>query len=94
MRTEAASEPVMVPRTSLACVVSPSASSKPSPGRKVAETLRLLNRNIRLVFDWLLMTENFRRTSPRATPSPQPRRPGPPHFGKGGTSEQICPAAA
>jgi hypothetical protein len=64
------------------------------PGRKVAETLRLLNRNIRLVFDWLLMTENFRRTSPRATPSPQPRRPGPPHFGKGGTSEQICPAAA
>ena len=39
------------------------------PGRKVAETLRLLNRNIRLVFDWLLMTENFRRTSPRVARS-------------------------
>jgi predicted transposase YbfD/YdcC len=36
-------------------------------GRKVAETLRLLNRNIRLVFDYLLMTKNARRTGP--TPS-------------------------
>lgn len=32
------------------------------PGRRVAETLRRLNRHIRLVFDYLLMTENSRRT--------------------------------
>lgn len=40
------------------------------PGRKVAETLRLLNRNVRLLFDFLLMTDNSRRTS---------RAPHPPH---------------
>lgn len=34
------------------------------PGRKVAETLRLLNRNTRLLFDYLLMTKNSRRSSP------------------------------
>lgn len=33
------------------------------PGRKVAETLRLLNRKTRLLFDYLLMTENSRRRS-------------------------------
>ena len=40
-------------------------------GRKVAETLRKLNRNIRRVFDYLLMTENSRRTSraPAAAPA-------------------------
>ncbi len=32
------------------------------PGRKVAETLRRLNRNVRTVFDYLLMSENARRT--------------------------------
>ncbi len=31
------------------------------PGRKVAETLRRLNRNVRTVFDYLLMSENSRR---------------------------------
>jgi hypothetical protein len=31
------------------------------PGRKVAETLRRLNRNARTVFDDLLMSENSRR---------------------------------
>lgn len=38
------------------------------PGRKVAETLRRLNRNVRTVFDYLLMTENSRRARrpPRA----------------------------
>lgn len=33
------------------------------PGRRVAQTLRLLNRNTRLLFDYLLMTDNSRRTS-------------------------------
>lgn len=37
------------------------------PGRKVAETLRRLNRNIRTVFDYLLMSENSRRISPART---------------------------
>ncbi len=35
------------------------------PGRSVAETLRRLNRNVRTVFDYLLMSENARRI-PRA----------------------------
>ncbi|MDA8347942.1 MAG: hypothetical protein M0038_03900 [Pseudomonadota bacterium] len=37
------------------------------PGRKVAETLRRLNRNIRSIFDYLLMSENARRTPCAAT---------------------------
>ncbi|EQD66467.1 transposase, partial [mine drainage metagenome] len=40
------------------------------PGRKVAETLRRLNRNVRTVFDYLLMSENARRT-----PGPPPAAP-------------------
>jgi len=32
------------------------------PGRRGAETLRRLNRNVRTVFDYLLMSENARRT--------------------------------
>ena len=32
------------------------------PGRKVAATLRRINRNVRTVFDYLLMSENSRRT--------------------------------
>jgi predicted transposase YbfD/YdcC len=37
------------------------------PGRKVAETLRRLNRTVRTVFDYLLMSENSRRTPPART---------------------------
>jgi len=33
------------------------------PGRRVAQTLRLLNRNTRLLFDYLLMTDNSRHSS-------------------------------
>lgn len=46
------------------------------PARRVAETLRRLNRNIRTVFDYLLMSENARRTyclrpaPPAADPAP------------------------
>ena len=39
------------------------------PGHKVAETLRRLNRNVRTVFDYLLMSENSRRTTPAARPT-------------------------
>lgn len=46
------------------------------PGRRVAETLRRLNRNIRAVFDYLLMTENARRPSRApAAPPPTPSAP-------------------
>ena len=37
------------------------------PGRRAAETMRRLNRNVRTVFDYLLMSENSRRT-----PAPAP----------------------
>lgn len=40
---------------------------QPKPGRRVAETLRRLNRKVRTVFDYLLMSENARRT-----PCPRP----------------------
>lgn len=40
------------------------------PARRVAETLRTLNRNIRLLFDYLLMTDNARRRS--RVPAPRP----------------------
>lgn len=43
------------------------------PGRRVAETLRRLNRNIRTVFDYLLMSENARRA-----PCPPPAAPAAP----------------
>lgn len=40
------------------------------PARRVAETLRRLNRNVRTVFDYLLMSENARRTRrPRSATS-------------------------
>lgn len=38
------------------------------PARRVAETLRRLNRNVRTVFDYLLMSENSRRR-PAAAPA-------------------------
>ena len=39
------------------------------PGRKVAETLRRLNRNVRTVFDYLLMSKNSLRTAAAARPT-------------------------
>ncbi len=36
---------------------------KSKPVRSVAQTMRRLNHNMRLIFDYLLMTENSRRTS-------------------------------
>ena len=36
---------------------------KSKPVRSVAQTMRQLNRNMRLLFDTLLMKENSRRTS-------------------------------
>ena len=53
------------------------------PGRKIAETLRRLNRNVRIVFEYLLMSENSRRIPPRAPPRPiglpPPSPSGSPH---------------
>ena len=46
------------------------------PGRRVAETLRRLNRNVRTVFDYLLMSENSRHPS-RASAAPRPAAPAP-----------------
>jgi hypothetical protein len=36
---------------------------KSKPVRSVAQTMRQLNRNVRLLIDYLLMRENSRRTS-------------------------------
>jgi hypothetical protein len=36
---------------------------KSKPVRSVAQTMRQLNRNMRLLFEYLLMRENSRRTS-------------------------------
>lgn len=40
------------------------------PARRVAETLRRLNRNVRTVFDYLLMSENARSTRRSRHPAP------------------------
>jgi hypothetical protein len=45
------------------------------PARRVAETLRMLNRNIRLLFDYLLITDNARRPSRAPAPRPAARAP-------------------
>ena len=60
MRTAAKSEPDSDPKTSLASAASPSASSSPfqKPAQSIAEMMRKLAFNTRLVFDYLRMTQN------------------------------------